>query len=107
MLAEFSIHPMDGVPLSGDVARAVEALGASVLIFRPGSMGACVEGDAMTVLDAIRRCHEAVAVEHDRVITVITIDDCRVRPHPLGELVPAVEQQLGARVPRGDMDLQC
>jgi uncharacterized protein YqgV (UPF0045/DUF77 family) len=59
-------------------------------------MSTCVEGTWDEVLAAIRRCHDAVARGHERVITAITIDDRKHQPHHLAEMVTSVEQKLGA-----------
>jgi uncharacterized protein (TIGR00106 family) len=75
MLAEFSINPMNTEHMSRDVARVIETLQATGLEFRLGPMGTCVEGDLERVLTAIRRCHQTVAGNHERVITTIVIDD--------------------------------
>jgi uncharacterized protein YqgV (UPF0045/DUF77 family) len=44
-------------------------------------MGTCVEGDLEQVLAAIRQCHQAVAGNHERIITTIVIDDRKNQPH--------------------------
>jgi uncharacterized protein (TIGR00106 family) len=100
MLAEFSINPMNTEHMSRDVARVIETLQAMGLEYRLGPMGTCVEGDLNQVLEAIRRCHQAVTGSHERVITSIVIDDRRNQPHHLGDMVSSVEQQLGCAVAR-------
>ncbi len=100
MLAEFSINPMSTEHMSRDVARVIETLQGTGLEYRLGPMGTCVEGDLEQVLTAIRRCHQAVAGNHERVITTIVIDDRKNQPHHLSEMVTSVEQQLGRPVAR-------
>lgn len=95
MLAQFSIYPMQPANLSKEVAKAIEALESTGLEYRLGPMSTVVEGDWEQVMSAIRRCHDAVAETHDRVITSITIDDRRKEPHPLADMVPSVERHLG------------
>ncbi len=95
MLAEFSINPMHTEHMSKDVARVIATLQATGLEYRLGPMGTCVEGDPEQVLAAIHRCHQAVAANHDRVITTIVIDDRRNQAHHLSDMVASVEQQLG------------
>ncbi len=94
MLAEFSINPMNTEHMSKDVARVIETLQATGLDYRLGPLGTCVEGDLEQVLAAIRRCHQVVAGNHERVITTIVIDDRRNQPHHLGDMVTSVEQKL-------------
>ncbi len=98
MLAEFSIIPLDETHLSRDVARVVEALEQSQVEYRLGPMSTSLEGDWDQVLDAIRAAHQAVAENHARVITTITIDDRRDGQHHLDEMIARVEQALGRTV---------
>jgi uncharacterized protein (TIGR00106 family) len=98
MLVQFSIYPMQADHLSKDIARVIETLEATGLDYRLGPMSTAVEGNWDQVLAAIRRCHEAVAQNHDRVITTIVIDDRKHQPHHLAEMVASVEQQLGRQV---------
>jgi uncharacterized protein (TIGR00106 family) len=100
MLAEFSINPMNTEHMSRDVARVIETLQATGLEYRLGPMGTCVEGELEQVLTAIRRCHQAVAGNHERVITTIVIDDRKNQPHHLSDMVTSVEQQLGRPIAR-------
>jgi uncharacterized protein (TIGR00106 family) len=95
MIAEFSIYPMNAEHMSPDVAQVIEALRATGLNYRLGPMGTCLEGDIEELLAAIRRCHETVAANHERVITTIVIDDRKHQPHHLGDMVTSVEQRLG------------
>ncbi len=97
MLAEFSIYPMQTEHLSRDVAKVIETLEGTGLHYHLGPMSTAVEGNAEQVLEAIRRCHEVVALSHDRVITTIVIDDRKNQPHHLAEMISSVEQQLGHR----------
>jgi uncharacterized protein (TIGR00106 family) len=95
MLAQFSIYPMQAEHLSPDVAQAIETLESTGLAYRLGPMSTCVEGDLEQVLAAIRRCHQAVASHHKRVITTVVIDDRKDEPHHMSEMITSVEQQLG------------
>ena len=100
MLAEFSIYPLDSVHLSGDVAKVVQALEEAGVSYRIGPLSTSIEGNLDEILSAIRRCHEAVAADHERVITTITIDDRRNAPRHLDEMVQRVEEVLGRSVPQ-------
>ncbi len=108
MLIEFSVYPLDGTHLSKDIAKAIEILEATGLPYQLGPMGTCVEGNWDEVLAAVRRCHQAVAQNHERVITSIVIDDRKNQPHSLRDIVRSVKQHLGGRrVPTSDMDREC
>jgi uncharacterized protein (TIGR00106 family) len=108
MLAEFSIYPLQTEHLSKDVAKVIETLENTGLDYRLGPMSTAVEGDWNQVLAAIRRCHEAVTQNHDRVITTIVIDDRKTKPHHLSEMITRVEEELARRrVPRSNIDPLC
>ncbi|MGE5191479.1 MAG: MTH1187 family thiamine-binding protein [Deltaproteobacteria bacterium] len=95
MLVEFSINPMERPHMSKDVARVLETLEQSGFEYRIGPMSTCIEGRWEDVMAVIHRCHSMLAEGHPRVLTTITIDDRKERPHHLKEVVPAVERQLG------------
>ena len=92
MLVEFAIIPTDTVRMGRDVAIVVQVLRSTGLNFQVGPMSTCIEGDWEPVLDAIRRCHEAVAEQHERVITTITIDHRKHFHHSLADAVASVNQ---------------
>lgn len=98
MLAEFSINPMSTEHMSKDVAKVIEAMEGTGLHFHLGPMSTAVEGTWEQVMEAIRRCHQVVALNHDRVVTTILIDDRKNRPHHLAEMIASVEQKLGHQV---------
>jgi uncharacterized protein (TIGR00106 family) len=98
MLVQFSIYPLQTGHLSKDIAQVVEILEAAGLDYRLGPLSTSVEGEWDQVLPAIRRCHEAVAQNHARVLTTIMIDDRGQQSHHLTEVISRVERQLGRRV---------
>jgi uncharacterized protein YqgV (UPF0045/DUF77 family) len=73
MIAEFSIYPTDGAQ-DKEQAWIADELETSGMPYRLGPMSTCVEGDWDDVMAAIRRCHQAVAERHDRVVTTVVID---------------------------------
>ncbi len=97
MLAEFSIYPMQTEHLSRDVAKVIETLEGMGLNYHLGPMSTAVEGSWEQVMSAIQRCHQIVALSHDRVVTTIVIDDRKNQPHHLPEMISSVERQLGHR----------
>ena len=97
MLAEFSINPLKTEHMSKDVAKVIETLESSAVHYHLGPMSTAVEGNWEQVMEAIRRCHQMIALSHDRVITTITIDDRKNQPHHLAEMISSVEQKLGRR----------
>ena len=97
MLAEFSIYPLQTEHMSKDVAKVIETLESTEVHYHLGPMSTAVEGNWEQVMEAIRRCHQVLALSHDRVVTTITIDDRKNQPHHLAEMVASVEKQLGRR----------
>lgn len=98
MLAEFSIYPLGGTRhLSKDIAHVIQTLGETGLQFELGPLSTAVEGEWNDVLHAIRACHQKMLDAHERVITTITIDECRIGQHRLAEMVDAVKSELAAQ----------
>ncbi|MEX0979302.1 MAG: MTH1187 family thiamine-binding protein [Pirellulales bacterium] len=98
MLVEFSIYPLGGTRhLSKDIAHVIQTLGESGLHFELGPLSTAIEGDWDQVLAAIHKCHRKMVEAHDRVITTITIDECKSGQHRLSEMVESVKRQLPAQ----------
>jgi len=95
MLAEFSIYPLGGTRhLSKDIAHVMQTLDETGLHFELGPLSTAIEGDWGPVLEAIHTCHRKMVEAHDRVITTITIDECKGGQHRLAEMVASVKQEL-------------
>jgi uncharacterized protein (TIGR00106 family) len=106
MLAEFSIYPVGGTRhLSKDIAYLLETLGETGLHFELGPLSTAVEGDWDKVLEAIHACHRKMVEMHDRVVTMITIDECLSGQHRLAEMVDSVKRQLAAE--KHDAEVEC
>jgi len=76
MLAEFTIFPVGaGTSLSAYVARAVKLVEESGLNYRVGPMGTCVEGSWDQIMALMKKCHDAVAADSERLVMHIYIDD--------------------------------
>jgi uncharacterized protein (TIGR00106 family) len=84
--------------MSKDIARVIDILESSGLDYRLGPMSTDIEGEWDQVMAAIRRCHEVVTQNHDRVITSIVIDDRKQQPHHLADMITSVERHLGRQV---------
>jgi uncharacterized protein (TIGR00106 family) len=106
MLAEFSIYPLGGTRhLSKDIAHVVQALAGTGLHFELGPLSTAIEGDWDAVLHAIHTCHRKMVEAHDRVITTITIDECKSGQHRLAEMVDSVKRQLAGQ--KHDTEIEC
>ncbi len=101
MLAEFSVVPLGrGVSVSQYVARCMEIVVASGLEYRANPMGTVLEGGYDEVMEVIRRCHEAVMADSDRVLTTVRIDDRRGAVSAIDGKVRSVESRLGRELKR-------
>jgi uncharacterized protein (TIGR00106 family) len=87
--------------MSGEIAKAVEALEAFDITYETTPMGTILEADdAHELFAAAEAVHGAV--DEDRVITTLKIDDKRTVHQRASEKVTAVEDQLGREARRGD-----
>ena len=106
MLAEFSIYPLGQTRhLSKDIAQIMQTLGETGLHFELGPLSTAVEGDWDDVLNAIQKCHRKMVEAHDRVITTITIDECKSGQHRLSEMVASVKRELAGQ--QHDAEIEC
>ncbi|MGD9722070.1 MAG: MTH1187 family thiamine-binding protein [Pirellulales bacterium] len=98
-LLEFSITPLGaGESVSQYVARAVDIVDKSGLDYRLHAMGTVVEGDVGQLLDVLKKCVEAVAVDCDRVSVSAKLDYRKGHAGALGAKVASVETRLGRAV---------
>ncbi|WP_436344112.1 MTH1187 family thiamine-binding protein [Natronorubrum sp. FCH18a] len=89
-----SVAPVTEDSMAGEIAKAVDALEAYDVEYETNPMGTVIETDDIGELfAAAQAAHEAV--DHDRVSTVLKIDDKRNRDTAASEKVEAVEEQLG------------
>ena len=97
MLAELSVFPLDkgGKGLSRYVAGSVKIIEQSGLAYEMHAMGTLIEGPADKVFDVIRRCHENMARQSDRVVTYVKIDDRKGVDGTISKKVRSVEEKLG------------
>jgi uncharacterized protein (TIGR00106 family) len=107
MIAQFTVHPMDETHLSKDVAQMLEILDKEDVKYCLGPMGTAVEGNWEHVMSAIRSCHDAMLKRHARIITTITVDERKDRPHRLDEIVPVVEELLGHKAKQNGQRVVC
>jgi len=84
VLLEFSMYPTDkGESVSDYVKRSLEIIDDSGLPYRLGPMGTTLEGDWDEVMDVVRRCYLAMAVDCGRIACQIKLD---ARKGPGGRL---------------------
>ena len=100
-IAELNIIPVRKGSMSGEIAKVVEALEAFDITYETNPMGTILEADDVQELfTAAEAAHGAV--DEDRVITTLGIDDKRTVHQRASEKVTAVEDQLGREARRDD-----
>lgn len=94
VIALLSVAPVVEDSMSGEIAKAVDALEDYDVEYETNPMGTVIETDDIGELfAAAQAAHEAV--DADRVSTVLKIDDKRDRDTSAAHKVEAVEEQLG------------
>lgn len=103
MLAEFSVFPLDkgGSGLSRYVAQSIKIIEESGLAYEVHALGTLIEGPAEKIWEVVRRCHENMAAQCDRVVTNLKVDDRKGVSGTLKAKVTSVEEKLGHKVPKG------
>ncbi len=101
VIALLSVAPVIEGSMSGEVAKAVDALEGFDVRYETNPMGTVIEADDIgTLFAAAQAAHEAV--DGDRVSTVLKIDDKRGRGGRAREKVESVEDHLGRPARSGD-----
>ncbi|MFH1360415.1 MAG: MTH1187 family thiamine-binding protein [Candidatus Omnitrophota bacterium] len=97
MLAEISVIPIgQGVSLSGHVAKIAKIIHRSGLTYRMGPMGTVVEGTYDDISALIKKCHQSIMRDAERVIIHVVIDDRKDKKGPrIDEKVKSVGQKSG------------
>ncbi len=99
MMIELSIVPIsDKASLSAAVAKAVKVVHESGLEYRLTPMGTLIKGEWDEVMRVVKRCHEAVRADFDRVMTRIKIDDVKDRDVSFDDQVRSVEEKVDVEV---------
>ncbi len=99
MIAEFSVIPIGaGVSTSAEVAKVIKLIDESGLPYRVNPMGTVVEGEWAQVMELIRKCHDVIGSDVERVITSITIDDRKGYADRMTRKIESVEKILDKQV---------
>ncbi|MCG8608802.1 MTH1187 family thiamine-binding protein, partial [bacterium] len=82
MMVQISILPIsDQVSISEPLASALKIIHESGLEYRLTPMGTLLLGEWNEVMPVVKKCHDAVRENSDRVVTQIKIDDNKNTPH--------------------------
>lgn len=99
MMVEFSIVPMgQGVSVSPAIAEVMKIVIASGVSYRANPMGTVLEGDWDSLMGVVRKCHDAVMKNAERVITSIKIDDRKGAEARMDKKLESVERKLGTKL---------
>jgi uncharacterized protein (TIGR00106 family) len=101
VMAEFSVVPIGkGVSLSPIIARVLKIVSESGVSYKANPMGTVLEGTWDEVMGVIKKCHDEVMKESERVVTTVKIDDRKGADRRMEKKLESVEQQLGKKLIR-------
>jgi uncharacterized protein (TIGR00106 family) len=100
LIAFLSVAPVIEESMSGEVAKAVDALDDFDVSYETTPMGTIIETDDTSELFAAAEAAHR-AVDADRVETFLKIDDKRTVEQPASDKVEAVEEHLGREAKGG------
>jgi uncharacterized protein (TIGR00106 family) len=100
-MAEFSVVPIGkGVSLSPIIARVLKIVSESGVSYKANPMGTVLEGAWDEIISIIKKCHDEVMRESERVVTTIKIDDRKGADRRMDKKLESVERQLGKKLIR-------
>jgi uncharacterized protein (TIGR00106 family) len=96
MLAEISVFPLDkgGSGLSEYVSQSIKIIRESGLDYEMHALGTLVEGPGDEVFTLIRKLHENMASQSDRVMMNIKIDDRKGVSGAIRKKVQSVKDRI-------------
>jgi uncharacterized protein (TIGR00106 family) len=99
MLVEFSVVPLGkGASVSPQIARVLKIVSESGVSYKANPMGTVLEGEWDKVMGVVKKCHEEVMKDAERVLTSITIDDRKGKEQRIEKKLESVEQKLGMKL---------
>lgn len=100
VIARFEVIPVRNGSLSDEIAQAIDALDEFDVSYELTATDTVIEADSVDeVFEAVRAAHNAV--ESDRIITSLEVDDYQSRKHGADDRVESVASVLG-REPKRD-----
>ncbi len=100
MLVEFSVIPMGKESLSKPVSQVVDLIDKSGLAYQTTSMGTLIEGEWDKIFSVLKRCHNLLRKNYNRVFTTIRVDDRKGAKNRIKGKVEEVEQILKRKIRR-------
>jgi len=99
MLVQFSMFPIGkGESVGKYVAKIVDLVDRSGLPCQTSSMSTIVEGSWDKVFGLIKKCHNALKKESNRIYIVITIDDRKGAKNRIKGKVERIEKILKRKI---------
>lgn len=99
MLIEFSIIPVGSGSSIGDkLAEVLKIVDLSGLPYKVNPMGTVVEGEWDELFSLVKKCHNTVLKDEERVLTTISVDDRKGKPNRLNEKVKSIERRIGKQL---------
>jgi len=99
MLVEFSVVPLGmGESVSRQIAQVLKIVSESGVSYKANPMGTVLEGEWDKVMGVIKKCHEEVMKDAERVLTSIKIDDRKGKEQRIEKKLESVEQKLGMKL---------
>lgn len=97
MMADFRVVPIGtgSSSLSHQLAAVLDVVDRSGVDYKVNDMRTIVEGDWDTVMGLIKKCHDKMMENAERVTTIITIDDRKGKTVHIGDKVASIENALG------------
>ena len=93
MMVQLSIMPVsEDQHLSEPIAKAVKIVDESGLEYRLTPMGTLIKGEWQEVMSVVKKCHEAVQQDFDRVMTQLKIDDVKDGDISFDDKIRSVEE---------------
>lgn len=100
-IARLEVIPVHEGSMSDDIARAIEALEKFDVSYETTATDTIIEADSIDeIFAAVQAAH--TAIDGDRVITSLEVDEQRNREQHIGDRVTAVEAALGRPPRRGE-----
>ena len=99
MLVQFTMFPLDkGESLSKYVAKVVDLIDRSGLPYQTTSTCTLIEGEWEKVFALIKKCHNTLRKESNRVYAVIIVDDRQSARGRLKGKVESIEKVLKRKI---------
>jgi len=79
--------------LSEPIAKAIKIIHESGLEYKLTPMGTLIKGEWKEIMNVVKKCHQTVSEDFDRVVTQIKIDDVKNGDISFDDKIRAVEEK--------------